>query len=80
MVQRDVHLKDLNTKQSAFYIREKIEIAVVARRVGPSWLQYFIICMIIIYMYGAICLKFVSGAESFDAGISYTFWGTADGL
>jgi len=25
-------------------------------------------------MYGAICLKFVSGAESFELGISYTIW------
>jgi len=31
-------------------------------------------------MYGAICLKFVSGAESFDAGIAYTFWGREDGF
>ena len=27
-----------------------------------------------VYMYGAICLKYVSGAESFDSGIAYTFW------
>jgi len=25
-------------------------------------------------MYGAICLKYVSGAESFEAGINHTFW------
>lgn len=80
MVERKVHLEDLNTKQSAFYIREKIEIAIIARRVGPFWFQYFIIGMIILYMYGAICLKFVSGAESFDEGIAYTFWGNDTGL
>lgn len=30
--------------------------------------------VLITYMYGAICLKYVSGAESFDQGIAYTFW------
>ena len=39
-----------------------------------------IIFLMCIYMYGAICLKFVSGAESFDFGVSYTFWGTQDGF
>ena len=28
--------------------------------------------MIILYMYGAICLKFVIGTENFNLGISYT--------
>lgn len=37
MVERKVFLEDLNTKQSAFYIREKIEIAIIARRIGPFW-------------------------------------------
>jgi len=36
--------------------------------------------MIIIYMYGAICLKFVSGAESFELGISYTIWKNETGF
>jgi len=34
----------------------------------------------VIYMYGAICLKFVSGAESFEFGVSYTFWGNQNGF
>lgn len=36
--------------------------------------------MISLYVYGAVCLKYVSGAKSFDAGIAYTFWGKADGF
>ena len=74
IVHRKLFLKDLNTKQSAFYIREKIEIGMVAKRIATPWFKNLIIFMIILYMYGAICLKFVSGAESFDLGISYTFW------
>ena len=31
-------------------------------------------------MYGAICLKFVSGAESFVAGVSYSIWHNETGL
>jgi len=31
-------------------------------------------------MYGAICLKYISGAESFVAGVSYTFWGDNEGF
>lgn len=65
---------DQSTKQSAFYVREKIEISIIAKRVAPFWYKYFIIGMIILYMYGAICLKFVSGAESFVLGLDYTFW------
>ena len=26
-------------------------------------------------MYGAICFKYVSGAQSFVLGVSYTIWG-----
>lgn len=29
-------------------------------------------------MYGAICLKYVGGAESFVAGVNFTFWGSKE--
>lgn len=77
---RKLFLKDLNTKQSAFYIREKIEIGTIAQRVAPPWVKNVIIFIMILYMYGAICLKFVSGAQSFDIGIAYTFWGREEGF
>lgn len=31
-------------------------------------------------MYGAICLKYVGGAESFVAGVNFTFWGSKEPL
>ena len=37
------------------------------------WKTFFII-ILSLYMYGAICLKYVSGAESFEEGVSFTFW------
>jgi hypothetical protein len=70
----------LDNKSSAFYIREKIEIGIVAERIAVPKIKILIIILLVIYMYGAICLKFVSGAESFDAGIAYTFWGNEHGL
>ena len=33
-----------------------------------------------IYVYGAVCLKYVSGAESFVDGVSFTIWGNSTGL
>ena len=69
------NLKDIDDKGSIFYTREKIEIGVVADRVSNNGFKIFIIVIMCIYMYGAICLKFVSGAESFVAGVSRIFWG-----
>ena len=46
----------------------------VADRIAKPYVKNVIIVVLITYMYGAICLKYVSGAESFVSGISYTFW------
>jgi len=74
------NLKDMDDKGSIFYCRQKIEIGIVADRVGNPGLKIFIIVIMSIYMYGAICLKFVSGAISFVDATSRIFWGTADGF
>ena len=39
-----------------------------------------IIIVLTFYMYGAICLKFVSGAESFVAGVGFSIWGNEKGF
>jgi hypothetical protein len=78
IVQRDVNLQDLDMKGSPFYIRQKIEIGIVADRIANPFVKKFIIVILALYMYGAICLKYVSGAESFDSGIAYTFWDSDD--
>lgn len=52
----------------------------VAERVATPFIKKFIIVVMTIYMYGAICLKYVSGAESFDSGIAYTFWDSEEGF
>lgn len=69
-------MKDINIKGSPFYVRKKIEIGTIAEKVSGRRLTNGIIFIMVIYMYGAICLKFVSGADSFEFGVSYTFWGS----
>lgn len=74
MVARKSNLADLDHKHSAYYIRQKIEIGVVAQRIARPWVKNLIMIILVTYMYGAICLKYVSGAQSFAAGVNVTFW------
>lgn len=53
---------DANMKESEYYIRQKIELGTIAERVSYSWMKYVIIGILIVYMYGAMSLKYVSGA------------------
>ena len=46
----------------------------MAERVARPWVKTLIIVILVIYMYGAICFKYVSGAKSFVAGVNHTFW------
>ena len=36
----------------------------IADRIAAKWVKYAILVILIIYMYGAMCLKYVSGAQS----------------
>ena len=74
IVERKVMVQDLHDKASQFYIREKVEVSIVAERLAGPWLKYCIVAILIFYMYGAICLKYVAGAESFVQGIALTIW------
>lgn len=69
-----INAKDLSMKDSTFYIREKMEIGVIADRISAPWFKYFIISILIIYVYGALSLKYVTGAESLYQGISYIIY------
>ena len=56
--------KDAEIKDSEFYIRQKLELGLIADRVSAPWMKYAILVLLVIYMYGAMALKYVSGAES----------------
>lgn len=75
IVPRKTFLKDLHDKDSAFYIRQKIEMSLVGETLASKTCKNLIIFILTIYVYGAVCLKYVGGAESFVDGVSYTIWG-----
>lgn len=62
-------------KDSEFYIREKIEIGILAERISYPWVKYTIIVILTIYVYGAMSLKYVTGALSLQEGLSFLFTG-----
>jgi len=53
---------DHNNKDSPFYVRQKLELGVIADRIAMPWVKYAIMGILVVYMYGAMCLKYVSGA------------------
>jgi len=63
--------KDTRYKTSEFYIREKLEIGVVAERIAAPWVRTAIIIVLIVYMYGAMALKYTAGAQSLYRGVSF---------
>jgi hypothetical protein len=66
---------DSHMKESEFYIREKIEIGILAERVAEPWCKIAIIVILVIYVYGACSLKYVTGAISLQEGLSFLFTG-----
>jgi hypothetical protein len=66
---------DSQMKESEFYIREKIEIGILAERVAEPWCKIAIIVILVIYVYGACSLKYVTGAISLQEGLSFLFTG-----
>ena len=65
---------DSHMKESEFYIRQKLEIGIMFDRLSHPFFKYAFMTVLIVYMYGAMSLKYVSGAESLYQGISFLFW------
>ena len=61
---KDFNDKDAEIKESEFYIRQKLELGVIAERIASPWLKITIMMILVIYVYGALSLKYVTGAES----------------
>jgi hypothetical protein len=64
-IMQQINKADEGIKESPYYIRQKIEIGILAQDHCAPWVKIFILIILIIYMYGAMSLKYVSGAESF---------------
>lgn len=52
----------------------------IADRIARPWVKYSIMGILIVYMYGAMCLKYVSGAQSLYQGVSFLAYGNAGKL
>eukprot|EP00347_Sterkiella_histriomuscorum_P023649 403333869 len=70
--------KDLGHKTSPYYIRQKIELGKLVETFCPYWIKIAVMIILVIYMYGAMCLKYASGAESFVQAVSYTIYNSPD--
>ena len=64
VLQRKLNDPDMQNKDSEFYIRKKHELGSIADAIARPWVKYAIMGILIVYMYGAMCLKYVSAAES----------------
>ena len=75
---RKLNDKDTDQKNSPYYIREKVELGKLAERFCAPQLKIAMMVILVIYMYGAMCLKYASGAASFVTAISYIVYNDAD--
>ncbi len=50
----------------------------MAERFCSPWLKNVGMGILVVYMYGAMCLKYASGAASFVTAMSYMIYGNAD--
>ena len=75
MVQQKANTKDTDFKNSPYYIRKKLELGVMADRIAYPWVKVTMMIILIVYMYGAMMLKYVAGAESLYQGLSFLIEG-----
>ncbi len=70
--------KDAAHKTSPYYIRKKFELGILMEIFTLPWIKYLVMVILVLYMYGAMCLKYSSGSESFVAGMSSTIYNDPD--
>jgi hypothetical protein len=51
-------------KSSPYYVRKKLELGQLAMALSYPWVKNTMMVILVIYMYGAMMLKYVAGAES----------------
>ena len=77
---RERDAPDQGEKDSPFYIRQKLEFGALAADHSHKYFRYAVFAVLIIYVYGAMLLKYVAGAKSFAEGMSMTIYGNTDTL
>ena len=62
---------DKDVKDSQYYIRTKFELGTLAESLANRAIKNTMMVILCIYMYGAMSLKYVSGAQSLFQGIAF---------
>jgi hypothetical protein len=70
-----INKADGKHKKSPYYIRKKLELGLMTGELAGEGFKIAVMVMMVIYMYGAMCLKYVSGAESFVDAVSFAIYG-----
>ena len=78
MIREKLNSRDTTVKTSPYYIREKIEIGKLVETFCAQWINVAMMIILTIYMYGAMCLKYASGSESFVQAVSFTIYKDAN--
>ena len=78
MIRSKFNDKDTEFKASSYYIRQKVELGKLVERFCAPWIKIAMMTILVIYMYGAMCLKYASGAASFVSAVSYMIYEDAD--
>lgn len=50
----------------------------MVERFCAVWIKYAVMFILVVYMYGAMCLKYASGAASFVSAVSYMIYSDAE--
>jgi hypothetical protein len=78
LIREKQNSRDTSVKMSPYYIREKIELGKLVETFCAKWIKVVMMIILTIYMYGAMCLKYASGSESFVQAVSFTIYNDAN--
>jgi len=78
LMREKLNSRDTTVKTSPYYIREKIELGKLVETFCAKWIKIVMMIILTIYMYGAMCLKYASGSESFVQAVSFTIYHDAN--
>ena len=65
----------MHSESNPYFIDQKVELGIMAEQHIGTWFKIVVMVILIIYMYGAMILKYVAGAKSFVEGVSMTIYG-----
>ena len=73
-------IRSMHSESNPYFIDQKVELGIMAEQHIGTWFKIVVMVILIIYMYGAMILKYVAGAQSFVEGVSMTIYGDQEKL